>query len=336
MSSNVGVTLPTREALRRNDPALIARTARLAESVGFGSLWAGDSLLARPLFDPLSTLAHVAGLTGSVRLGTGVLLVPMRQPALTAQALASIDQLSGGRLVVGVGRGFDLPETRREFAAAGVPFASRTERLVDTIDLWRQLWSAGRGSIDREWCRLDDEEIRPAVAQLGGPPIWLAAGSPRALELVGRVADGWLPYPPDPETYREGLVVVRESAIAHGRDADAIRPAVMVTISIGAPDRAQDELARYVQEFYGYPLELVGAIQACAAGTADQLLTQLRRYWDAGARTFVLRVASLDHTEQQVEALGEQLLPALASWERPTGTPWDSVCCSSTSTTSSR
>src|SRR5262245_51132810 len=111
---HVGVVLPTREALRASAPALLTSFAAAADARGFHSIWVGDSLLARPIFDPFTVLATAAALTRHVLLGTAVLLAPMRPPVLTAQAIASLDQLSGGRLIVGVGRGFDLPETRRE------------------------------------------------------------------------------------------------------------------------------------------------------------------------------------------------------------------------------
>jgi probable F420-dependent oxidoreductase len=312
--TTVGLVLPTREALRSHDPGLIARSAQAAEIHGVDSLWTGDSLLARPLMDPIATLAHVAGLTTSIRLGTGVLLVPMRSAALTAQAIGSLDQLSGGRVIIGAGRGFDLPETRREFEAAGSDFSSRTARFTETIELWRRLWADGRATIDREWCRLRDEGILPKPVQPGGPPIWLAGQSPRALELVGTLADGWLPYPPEPDQYRSALAAVRDAAAAAGREPDAITPAVMVTVAIGDGASPHDELARYVKAFYGYPIEVVSSIQACRAGEPAEIVGHLHRYWEAGARGFVLRLASLDGTAQQIEQVAEHILPAVRSW----------------------
>jgi probable F420-dependent oxidoreductase len=312
---HVGVVLPSREAMRNGTPALVASFARAAEEGGVGSLWTGDSLLARPLFDPFTVLATAAAVTTAPRLGTGVLLAPLRPPALTAQALASLDQLSAGRLVVGVGRGFDLPETRREFAAAGADFDQRTRRTIETIKLWRMLWSPhGAASMTTPYANLDAETILPRPAQPGGPPIWLAGFGPAAFRHVGRLADGWLPYPPNPDDYRTGWEQVQQAAQEAGRDPAAITPAVMATINIG-PDRASaHELADYVSEFYGYPLELVSQIQACNAGSPAEVLDFLRSYVDAGARTVVLRVASLDAPERQLDALADTVLPAIEHW----------------------
>lgn len=315
---HVGVVLRTREALRASKPELLPSFALAAEERGVQSLWAGDSLLARPLFDPFTVLATATAATTRTLLGTGVLLAPMRPPALMAQAIGSLDQLSGGRMILGVGQGFDLPETRREFAAAGADFDQRTRRLVETISFWRDLWAQdGRASMSRPYCQLDDEAILPGVAQPGGPPIWLAGFGPASFERTGRLADGWLPYPPDPDDYRTGWEAVVQAAEAAGRDPTAITPAVMVTINVG--DRASSELAleRYVAEFYGYPLEVVSLIQACRAGNADAVLAYLREFWDAGARAFVLRLASLDAPQQQLYALADTVLPVLSSWSEP-------------------
>lgn len=302
--------------MRNGTPQLILSFARQADERGFGSLWAGDSLLARPLFDPFAVLAAVAAVTTEVRLGTGVLLAPMRPPALAAQALASVDQLSGGRLTVGVGRGFDLPATRREFAAAGADFALRSRRMIDTITFWRQLWSSpdGTATLDTPYAQLDAEPILPRPAQPGGPPIWMAGFGPAAFRQVGRLADGWLPYPPDPDQYRVGWEQVQEAAVAAGRDPAAITPAVMMTVNIGPDDISARDLEAYVAEFYGFPLEVVSQIQACHAGSSTKILDILHAYLDAGARSFVLRLASLDAPDHLLDALANTVLPTLDNW----------------------
>jgi alkanesulfonate monooxygenase SsuD/methylene tetrahydromethanopterin reductase-like flavin-dependent oxidoreductase (luciferase family) len=315
MSSHVGVVLPSREALRTGRPERVASFARAAEDRGFASLWASDSLLAWPMFDPFTVLSTTAAVTHRPLIGTAVLLAPLRQPVLTAQAISSLDQLSGGRLIVGVGRGFDLPETRREFAAAGSNFDQRTRRMIETISLWRELWApSGIASMSTEYARLDGETILPPVAQPGGPPIWLAGLGPSAFRSVGRLADGWLPYPPNPEDYRSGWESVVTAAEEAGRDPAAITAAVMVTVHIGRGDSAAAALEQYMSDFYGYPLELVSAIQACRAGSATEILDYLREFWEAGARTFVLRIASLDAHEHQLDELASAVLPAVQTW----------------------
>jgi alkanesulfonate monooxygenase SsuD/methylene tetrahydromethanopterin reductase-like flavin-dependent oxidoreductase (luciferase family) len=301
--SNIGVLLPTREALRANAPHLVTSFAATAEAAGFDSVWAGDSLLARPLYDPIVTLATVAARCNRITIGTAALLVPLRAAVPTAHAIASLDQFSGGRLIIGAGRGFDLPETRREFAAAGVGFEDRTKRFDETIKLWRSLWTTSHE---------DGIDLKPKPARDGGPPIWVAGYGPAAFRRTGSLADGWLPYPPTPEAYAAGLERVREAAVAAGRDPASIEPALMVTVALGKDrSRTQDELDAYVSEFYGYPLELVSALQACSAGTPDEIVDWLHRYWDAGARSFLVRIASLDRSLEQLEVLATDVLRPL-------------------------
>jgi alkanesulfonate monooxygenase SsuD/methylene tetrahydromethanopterin reductase-like flavin-dependent oxidoreductase (luciferase family) len=107
---------------------------------------------------------------------------------------------------------------------------------------------------------------------------------------------------------------VTQAAADAGRDPTAITPAVMATVYVG--DRASSQLAleQYVREFYGYPLALVSSIQACRAGEGDDVVAYLRAFWEAGARVFVLRAASLDAPERQLDALADTVLPAVANW----------------------
>src|SRR5437588_3152085 len=312
---HVGVVLPTREALRAGTPALVARFGEAAEAAGLDSVWAGDSLLARPLFDPFTVLATVGARTERVLLGTGALLAPLRHPVLAAQALASLDQLSGGRLIVGVGRGLDLPETRREFAAAGVPFEQRSRLLDEAVALWRDLWASGPDAVvDRagHYGVLEHVEFQPRPVGQAPPPVWLAGFGPAAFRRTARLADGWLPYPPTALQYREGWEAITGQAA--GRDPDRITPALMATVAIGDPVSSQEMLERYVPTFYGYPLEIVSLLQACRAGPAATIVDWLREYWEAGARAFVIRLGSLDAPLRQLELLAGGVLAALRRW----------------------
>jgi len=315
--------LPTREALRLGRPQLVSTFATAAEAAGVSSLWAGDSLLARPLYDPIAVLSTAAAVTHRVNLGTGALLAPMRPIALTAQSLASLDQLSGGRLIVGVGRGLDLPETRREFAAAGSPFEQRSRRLDDAISVWRALWRSSPDApavFEAEYCTLDAVDFSPKPAQPDGPPIWIAGYGPRAFRRVAEVGDGWLPYPPRPEDYHVGWDAITSQAQAGGRDPGTITPAVMVNVSVGPNPASQIAMESYIETFYGYPLEMVSLLQACVSGQASQVVDTLRAYWDAGARVFLLRLASLDDPLGALELAASSVLPEVQSWASEQGT----------------
>jgi probable F420-dependent oxidoreductase len=319
-SIHVGVVLPTREALVVGAD-IVGATAARAEALGFDSLWAGDSLLARPLVDPMVALAVAAARTTRVRLGTGVLLAALHQPVLMARAIASLDQVSDGRVIVGVGRGFDLPETRREFAAAGVDFDTRTQRLIDTVRLWRSLWHHSQTPVTDKgpaWT-LEDVTLLPRPIQPGGPPIWLAGYGPVSFRRVAAIADGWLPYPPTVDEYATGRAEVDAHAVSRGRQ---VTSGVMLTVNIDSdPAAAQRVLDEYVQTFYGYPREIVGSLQGMAAGTPEGVAAAVSGYAAAGARAFVLRLASIRTPEEQLERAAEVLLPALRGHDQSSPQP---------------
>lgn len=293
----IGLLLPTREAYLSgaHDPARLIELAVEAEKLGFDSVWAGDSPIARPRLDALTLLAAVAARTARVRLGTAVLLAALRPPVIAAHALASLDRLASGRLVVGVGAGFPLPATEAEFAAAGVPFKQRVGRLMETVAIWRSLWSAERPvDFEGRYWQLGQLEVEPKPVQAGGPPLWLAGSAPRALERAGASFDGWLPYPPTAAQYAEQLGSVRHAA-RHQRRSEAVTPALYATILLEHdPALAEQRLGDYVQAYYGLPLEIMRQIQGFAAGSAANVAEWLHRYIEAGARHIVLRLATLD------------------------------------------
>ena len=143
MGPRIGYLLPTRENVMAGQPqaAPLLGLAERAASLGFDSVWVGDSLLARPRHDPLTLLAAVAARVPRVELGTAVLLPALRNPVLLAHQVATLDQISEGRLILGVGIASDVPNIRAEFTAAGVPFDKRVGRMLEGLRLCRALWT---------------------------------------------------------------------------------------------------------------------------------------------------------------------------------------------------
>ncbi|OBI12297.1 N5,N10-methylene tetrahydromethanopterin reductase [Mycobacterium sp. E2327] len=267
--------------------------ARAVEDLGFDSLWANDSLV-RPRIEALTFLSAAAAVTDRITLGTAALQPVLRRPVQTAQVLASIDRLSGGRLAVAVGAGFPgLSEV--EYAASEVPWRRRFARLDDTVALWRQLWNTKEpSSFHGAVLHLDD--IPAGITPFNGsdPPVWLAADTPGARARAGRLYDGWLPYPPTPQGYSSGLAEVRAAAVGAGRAADAVTPALFVTVLItDDPDGGRAALDHFANQTYGFGIDVVEQIQTFAAGTPDFVAARLASYIDAGARDLVCRIAVL-------------------------------------------
>src|SRR5947207_6571098 len=174
----LGYLLPTRERTMedRQETAPLLALAERAERLGFDSIWVGDSLLARPRHDPLTLLAAVAARTRKAELGTAVLLPALRNPVVLAQQVATLDRISEGRFILGVGIATDVLNVRAEFEAAGVPFDKRVGRLVEGLALCRALWTGKPVDWPREgdgrW-KLTGAVLGPTPHRPGGPPIWI-------------------------------------------------------------------------------------------------------------------------------------------------------------------
>ncbi len=153
MTIKIGYLLPTREQIMAGRPeaSTLLRLAERAESLGLASIWAGDSLLARPRHEPMTLLAAVAARVPRVAIGTAVLLPAMRNPVQLAHQAATVDQISEGRLVLGVGIAADRPNIRAEFEASGVTFDKRVGRLIEGLALCRALWSGEPVSWTGRW-----------------------------------------------------------------------------------------------------------------------------------------------------------------------------------------
>jgi alkanesulfonate monooxygenase SsuD/methylene tetrahydromethanopterin reductase-like flavin-dependent oxidoreductase (luciferase family) len=267
--------------------------ARAVERLGFDSIWANDSLI-RPRIEALTFLSAAAAVTERITLGTAALQPVLRRPVQTAQVLASIDRLSRGRLTVAVGAGFPgLSEV--EYAASEVPWARRFARLDDTVALWRQLWTGKElNAFHGKVLHLDDIPHGITPFAPSGPPVWLAADTSAARARAGALYDGWLPYPPTPEGFSSGLAEVRIAAEGAGRPADAVTPALFVTVLVtDAADGGRAELDHFATQTYGLSIEVIEQIQTFAAGTPDVVAARLRQYVDAGARLLVCRVGVL-------------------------------------------
>jgi alkanesulfonate monooxygenase SsuD/methylene tetrahydromethanopterin reductase-like flavin-dependent oxidoreductase (luciferase family) len=286
-SPATGLLLPSREALLwgNSDLAFVIEAARRAEKAGYDSVWAGDSLLARPRGEPLTLLAGVAGATSRVTLGTAVLLPLLRHPLSLAHMVATLDRISAGRLIVGVGPGAELPGTHAELAALGVPSDRRVSAMLSAVERCRRLWRNEEPGL----------ELQPRPFRADGPPIWLGGSGPRMLRLAGETFDGWLPFSPTPADYASGLRAMREAAERAGRDPDSVATGAYLTVAVADdPSEAAGHLDAYMRTYYGVPAEVMTRAQACHAGTLESAAEWFAAYRAAGARHLVVRLARPD------------------------------------------
>jgi probable F420-dependent oxidoreductase len=168
--------------------------------------------------DPLELLAFFASCTERVRLGTAVLVLTLHQPAVVAKRVATIDQISGGRVNLGVGSGWQIEEYR----ACGVPYEGRGQRLDEAIVALRELWQPGYRTHRGPCFEFVDCESLPQPAQPGGPPIVIGGSTEIAARRAGRLGDGFYPYVISPEDLAKRIETIRATARLHGRDPDAV------------------------------------------------------------------------------------------------------------------
>jgi probable F420-dependent oxidoreductase len=235
MSIPFGIALPNYGPLAT--PETLVRLARLAEDLGVDSVWTSDHLVApvgvasiypydrRPdpkpgdmgvieeFYEPVTTLAWLAGATSRVRLGISAYVMPYRNPVVTAKQVATLDRLSGGRVILGIGVGW-LAE---EFAALDVPFAGRGQRTEDYVAVCKALWAGGDAEFDGETYALPAVRTGPTPAQQPHPPLWLAGNSLRAIARAVRIGDGWHGIDLSPDELRPLASAAHDRAGAAGK-----------------------------------------------------------------------------------------------------------------------
>lgn len=303
MPPKIGYLLPTRERIMGNEPetgSLLALAER-AERLGFDSVWVGDSLTARPRHEPFTLLAAVAARTRRLQMGTAVLLPALRNPVILAHSVATLDRISEGRFILGVGVATDVPSIRAEFEAAGVPFEKRAGRMMEGLRLCRALWSGEPVDWDGRWT-VQGATIGPTPHRPGGPPIWLGGRVPATIQRVGKFYDGWFPNTYQPAEFAGKLGEIRAIAREAGRDAEAIDAATYLTLATDDDTaRAERRLDDYLASYYGERPEAMRKRQICYAGPAAGAGEWLKSFADAGATHLVLRFAG-DH-ERNMDAV---------------------------------
>ena len=288
----LGLGLPNTMA-HETDRELMLEWARLADEAGFHVLGTID----KPNYDswdPLTTLAGVAGVTERIGLATTILLLPPRNEVLAAKQAAVVDQLSGGRLILGAAQG----GREDDFELFGAEFEGRSERFERQVARIREIWRAARESDH------DHGVVGPAPVQEPGPPIWAGALQPKAIERAARVADGFIFGTAGSEAMRRFAPGIRETFAAHGKP-DAV-VAGLAYVAVGDdPQKALDEAAHHVLRYYGQLWTEPGNLihHGRAPGIADAVAA----YADAiDVLILFPQIPRLD----QVEQLAEHVLPA--------------------------
>ena len=291
---------------------LVLSMAEAVENAGLDSVWVGDSLTAKPRLEPLTTLGAVAARTRRLRLGTAVLLAGLRNSVLLAQAVATLDLISRGRTVLGVGVGGAFTDDqRREWLAVGVSASRRAGRLEETVEVLNRLGSGESVSFEGRHFSLDSVAMSPRPAQEGGVPVLMAchwrAGKDAQFRRAARLGAGFISISDTPEEYARVAEKVGEYAGEEGRNVDEMESAFYMTVNLGADQgRAVTDAEDYLLRYYGAN---IWGDRWGPFGEPQRTVERIQHYAEAGAGTIIVRFASFDQ-EGQLDRFLTEVAPA--------------------------
>ena len=286
-----------------------AETGRLrlflarAEELGFASAWVLEQPIGTAgVLEPLSLLAHAAAVTTRIRLGTAVILVPLRTPVGLAKELATIDQLSGGRLIAGLALGGE----QEHYPAFGLSPDGRARRFEEALRLLKLLWTEPSVTYEGEFWRLHGVAVEPKPIQRPHPAVWLGGGHPSAIRRAARMADGWIGAGSTSTVqFAEAVGILSRALVAEGRGPATTRVAKRVYVALDADtERARSRLRRWCSVFYGDPdvADRVGVF-----GPTDVCITGLAEVARAGAHLII--VNPVFDEEEQAERFASEVIP---------------------------
>jgi probable F420-dependent oxidoreductase len=258
------------------EPATAIAVARAAEAAGFDSLWTGEHVVlpdpqvppspvpaSVPFLDPVAALTMISQHTSQVRLGTGIIILPQRNPLVLAKELASLDVISSGRLLFGVGVGYLEPE----FRALGIPFEDKGARTMDYLRAMQAIWTQEKPVHEGRFSSFAGVDAQPRPVQKPHPPIVFGGHTPPAFRRALEIASGWYGFALDLDATSRCLEGLRAEATKRGAGAALARLEVNVTPPMGLPDA--DTVKRYAD------LGVDRLILMPRAGTRDELMSAI-------------------------------------------------------------
>jgi probable F420-dependent oxidoreductase len=298
------ITIPQFYADGEFDPAAFRAYLTRAEELGFESAWAQEQLLGPwNQFAPIETMTYAAACTERLRLGCAVFVSTLYSPVHLAKSVSTLDQLSRGRIEIGVGTGGKW----RPFAAFGVDPGRYVARFTEGIELMKALWTQPAFSFDGEFWQLKDAAMEPKPFQKPYPRLWFGANSEPALRRAVRLGDGFFGAGSAPTApFAEQVEVVRAALAEAGRSADSFPIAKRVYVAIDDDaGQARARMNAALEEIYGRRVEAIEA--AAVVGTAADCARGLRQVAEAGAE-LILCTAVFDQAEQ-MERLAAAVIP---------------------------
>lgn len=280
------------------------------EELGFESLWVWDHILLGtdpffPIIDSLSLLTAVAARTSRIRLGTGILVLPLRNPVVLAKQLSSIDQISQGRLMLGMAAGW----YKREFDAVGVPFERRGKIMDRNLEIMTRLWTEDH--VIGEW---DEHNLRRAVmfpkpVQKPRPPLLIGGYVDRVLKRAATKGDGWLTYFYTPEGFTKSWNKIRAFAEEDGRDPDSLVSANQLPIMVGKRSEVKGPMMEWLNTEWDFAGWSDSTPDSAIMGTPEECAEQLQAHVDAGVQKIIF--VPYRYELDQVDVIAKEIMPKI-------------------------
>ncbi len=294
----------------------ILEYAHRAEELGFGSLWVWDHILlgskhAFPFLESLSVLAALSVTTKEVVLGTGVLVLPLRNPVLLAKVTASIDRMSNGRLTLGVAAGW----YEREFEAVGVPFARRGRVFLRNLEVLDRFWTEERVDGSADEMTFKGAVMLPRPMQRPRPTVLFGGYVDRVLQRVATRADGWLTYFYTAESFGRAWRRILGYAEEAGRDPGALANVAQLPICVDDSfERADERVRAFIDRYFDVSPWSESSPDSAIRGTPDQCAEQLAAHIEAGVQHVVL--VPCEYDLRQMEWIASEIAPKFAALDR--------------------
>lgn len=302
------ISIPQHVADGAFDPGAMRGYLARAEELGFASAWTQEQVLGTiPHLGPVETLTYAAACTSRIRLGCAVFITSLYSPVHLAKSLSTLDQLSLGRLEVGIGTG----GPHRMFSAFGVDRASYVARFNEELRLMRALWTEPTVNFEGRFWQLNDAAMEPKPFQKPGPPIWFGGSHPAALARAVRHGDGFFGAGSNStEQFAKQVQIVRAELADQGRDPATFPIAKRVYIAVDDDaERARERMRAALDRLYGFfnprdmtPVSVWGTPDACARGVQDV----------AGAGAQLILLNPLFDDQEQMERLAAEVVPQLS------------------------
>lgn len=296
----VGCFLPSYAASGPIDVQRMLDFARSAEQRGYSHLWAGDHYLWNVgILSPMTTLAAVAAVTNDIRLGTGVYLLNLRHPSVTAKDIASVDVISDGRLILGIGIGGDNPE---EYRVMGMEPSERGRQLEENLAAVESLLNQEGVAFTGDHVQVPAFRMDPAPIQKP-VPVWVGGRAQVVVERAARSGQGWFPVWVSPGRIASSWDTIEQ--IRGSRDGFDVALNIFATVS-SSKEAAGEAMGRHLGNAYNLPFDAFERYSAY--GTAADLVETLTPYLEAGVTDLVLNIAGPGIDEQLVQ-IAEEVMP---------------------------